>query len=164
MLASIQLNRIDRSLDGGANFDLLTSIPGGGAWGGLFVTSLDASDKAPDVVYTAVASGVDRTRYFSTSWESIPIQSNWGAWVACKVRASNPDPHVVWAGCGLYNSDTGPRLHVSHDQGDTFSVTGPAMAGLAAPFGEARRPIDGILRRSGAGRVSDATCQNGSWR
>ena len=122
MMGTIQFTLILRSTNGGTTFQ--NSFQGG--VNGLFITSLGTSDTAPEEVYTVTATGVHRTMDFGATWESIPISSNWSSWSGCKVRVSNPNPDIVWAGCGLNNSDSGRRLHVSMDKGATFAVAGPA--------------------------------------
>ena len=127
VLTTIQLNQIFRSTNGGVYFDFLSSFPGRNRSRSLFFTSLATSESAPDVVFTLVADGVYRSMDFGDTWQKFHINTpNWQPWFACKVRASNPDPNIVWAGCGMNNSDTGHRFHVSKDQGETFTVTGPA--------------------------------------
>jgi len=111
-----------RSLDGGYTFRTVRKeYPGG-----LFITPLASSDKKPNTVYTLSDKGLVRSTNFGGSWSTTAISKNWGAWYGGKVRVSQPDPKVVWVGFGIESASDGRRLHVSLDEGLTFSVTSAA--------------------------------------
>ena len=92
---------------------------------GIFVTSIDNSDLAPDDVYSVKRDGVWVSRDFGLTWALKPMRDAWEPWNGCKVRVSIASPDVVWAGCGL---TAGQVLHVSRNRALTFEpVALPAI-------------------------------------
>ena len=143
LVGSIQFNNIQRSLDGGANWN--SAVSGlsdvGGANGGQFLTTIGSSSMRPDVLFTIGESGVWKSEDFAASWDLITMPAvSWTPAGSGKVRVSLADPDVVWAGYRLRNTDGTSSLHVSTDGGNGFrAVTAPAqgtaptsiMSGLA---------------------------------
>ncbi len=118
VMGSIQFNNIWRSLNGGTSWSNSFST----AAGGLFLTPLSSSDMEPDHVYTVTADGVYYSRDFGGSWILTLIADDWGPWSGGKVRVSQADPDIVWAGFGMDDSPS-RRLHLSQDAGVTFDTT-----------------------------------------
>ena len=95
---------------------------------GQFLTSINASDKRPDVLFTLGFSGVWRSLDFAGNWalKATP-PATWQRFGSGKVRVSLADPDVVWAGYWLRSPDGPGTLHLSRDGGDTFApVTSPS--------------------------------------
>lgn len=123
ILATTQRGGVVRTTNGGAVWSLIRPA---NFVSGLFVTSIDNSDLAPDDVYLVERDGVYISRDFGLTWARKSIRHAWGAWDGCKVRVSIADPDVVWAGCGL---DPEVMLHVSKDRAESFEpVVLPSVA------------------------------------
>ncbi|MDE2955570.1 MAG: T9SS type A sorting domain-containing protein [Bacteroidota bacterium] len=149
---------------------VIRTVSGGGRWDqvrpfdqrqGLFVTSIDASDLAPDDVYLVKRDGVWRSRDFGLNWSLFSLSDfgGWQPWDGCKVRVSLADPDVVWAGCGL-GGESNRTFFVSKDRGTSFSpvfvqntIGAPgAISGLATHPYEAGTAY-AIFSSSGAPKI-----------
>ena len=119
VLGSWQYTHIERSADGGLTWDQQME---GNALVGNAITSLGYADSAPDNVYTVRGDGVWRSTDFGASWTLTRIEANFGKYDGTKIRVSNADPDVVWAGIGLANSPC-CSIQVSRDAGVSFAET-----------------------------------------
>jgi photosystem II stability/assembly factor-like uncharacterized protein len=97
MLASGQGNWIYKSVDAGITWsevnirDKDEDAP--------FVTKLEASDKAPDVVWAVGKSGLFKSTGFGSSFSPIKMGDGWDADIrSWELRISDRDANVVWAG------------------------------------------------------------------
>ena len=122
VLATVQYSLVLRSEDAGNTWETAGDMSLD-FFEGQFLTTLASSDKAPNFVYTLKEKGVYVSSNFGSSWTLVPIDRNWGFWNGGKVRVSEADPQVVWAGYGMKPSPSGRRLHVSKDQGTSFAQT-----------------------------------------
>ncbi|MFC2126566.1 hypothetical protein ACFLU5_17385, partial [Bacteroidota bacterium] len=101
-----------------------------------FVSKLANSKNNPDVLYAVGATGVWKSSDFGGLWSGIPIEENWiyrresdDEFIVSStmdVTVSLANPHVVWAGAGMYEGSTDVgwepfSLHVSTDAGKTFN-------------------------------------------
>lgn len=128
ILATTQYGAVFRTVDGGGRWR--STRPYDTA-NGLFITSIDNHDLAPDDVYLVKRNGIWISRDFGATWTQKPIQESWGAWDGCKVRVSIADPDVVWAGCGLHPDRV---LHVSKDRAVSFEPVAPLGIDNRFPF------------------------------
>ena len=120
VLGTTQYSAVLRSANGGTSW---TQVQPYDVANGIFVSSIDSGDLAPDDVYNAKRDGVWISRNFGLTWTLNPIQDNWGPWDGCKVRVSIANPDVVWAGCGMSAATGGAqRLHVSKDKAVSFDL------------------------------------------
>ena len=167
VLISTQFNKVYRSTNGGESWnEVLSQVP----WGS-FLTSLSASVTAPESVYTITREGVWRSTNFGSNWSLVRIRTNlWGSGSTGRIRVSDADPAVVWAGFGMDNSPR-QRLHVSTNAGRTWT-----MAALpendAAPntviSGLALHPTDAstayaLFSRRGRSKILRTTNMGRSW-
>ena len=117
LMGSIQFNNIQRSVDGGTNWESAGNI---GDWPGQFLTSIGWTPESGATVFSispSAAGGLLRSLDFGESWHAIPASSPF-AWVGGnggRVRVSLADPSVVWAGYRLRTSSGAGRLHVSEN-------------------------------------------------
>ena len=127
LIGSIQYNNIQRSLDGGTSWSPAVNGLDDVGNTGLFITSISASDKRPDVLFTLGSSGVWRSLNFAGNWELKAIPpSTWQRFGSIgKVRVSLANPDVVWAGFWLRSPNGLGTLHLSRDGGDTFAPVTP---------------------------------------
>ena len=116
VLGSYQFTHIERSADGGQTWQQQLE---GDPVNGIFITSLGYAPNAPDNVYTVKRDGIWRSTDFGASWSLTPITSGFGRTLGNKVRVSEADPNVVWAGAGL-ETTRWAMVHVSKDAGLTF--------------------------------------------
>jgi photosystem II stability/assembly factor-like uncharacterized protein len=101
-----------------------------------FISKLANSKNNPDVLYAVGASGVWKSSDFGDLWSETSIEDNWmysrssdGEFIVpstMDVTISLANPHVVWAGSGMYEGSTDLgwepfSLHVSTDAGETFN-------------------------------------------
>ncbi len=115
ILVTAQRDLVARTTDGGGRWERTSPFD---AINGIFLTSIDNSDRAPDDVYLVKAEGVMVSRDFGLTWNLTSIEDSWNSWDGCKVRVSLSRSNVVWAGCGLYPYR---MLHVSRDRGRSFN-------------------------------------------
>ena len=116
VLGSFQFTHIERSADGGQTWR--EQVEGDPSYG-IFITSLGYAPSSPDNVYTAKENAVWRSTDFGVSWSQTSISSGFPKTLGNKVRVSEADPNVVWAGAGLEDSRWA-MIHVSKDAGLTF--------------------------------------------
>ena len=138
LIVSSQWTNIRRSVNGGIQFtDATTGLTdtGSGCDCAQFITTLAYNHLNGDIVYTIGKSGVWKSVDFAASWTLTAIpEADWGYGSSGKVRVSNSNPEIVWAGYEMdatlngANDDLG-KLQVSNDGGDTFvSTTTPEFA------------------------------------
>jgi photosystem II stability/assembly factor-like uncharacterized protein len=91
---------------------------------GIFYSKLSNADNNPDAVFTVTQKGVWRSIDFGKNWEliSIPVGFLSTYSSTLNVEVSTADPSVVWAG-GAMRQDGSVSLHVSQDNGQSFSQT-----------------------------------------
>jgi photosystem II stability/assembly factor-like uncharacterized protein len=123
MLESSQYNSIFKTTDGGAtwnNADAANGLSDAGSSRAPFITKLAESKQDPDLIFAIGASGVWRSDDFASSWNLIPITSNFtGNATYAQIKISLVNPQIVWAGDGMQN---GSNLYVSTDGGITFNA------------------------------------------
>ena len=146
LIGSIQFNNIQRSLDGGVNWEAAVEGLDDVGPNGQFLSSLNSSVERPDHVFTIGSSGVWHSTDFAGTWNLRAIPTN--RWQRNssngKVRVSLADPDVVWAGYRLRSPDGLGTLHVSTNGGRTFApVTLPpeTIASNAPISGLATHPF-----------------------
>ena len=132
MISSSQWTNIIRSVDGGINWDGATTglaDTGFGCDCAQFITTLAYNPLNSNIVYTIGKSGVWKSVDFAASWSLTPIpEADWGYGSSGKVRVSNANPDIVWAGYEMdpilnSGADVLGKLQVSTDGGDTFVST-----------------------------------------
>lgn len=103
-----------------------------------FVSRLGNSKSNPDVLFAVGKQGVWKSDDFGEVWELTPIEEEWiltrasdeafAVSSTMDVEVSLANPHIVWAGVGMYEGseedDLAPyALHVSVDGGRAFRKT-----------------------------------------
>ena len=148
MLITLPRSRIFRSTTLGRTWVESSPESFGRTGVGQALTALANSDKDPDIVYTIGPSGIWRSEDFGVSWRLIPMaEEEWigGFPVSGKIRISEANPSVVWAGFRL--DDTPPvtgTVQVSRDRGHVFQpVSVPDFAPEAPLSGLSTHPRDG---------------------
>ena len=143
IITTVYNNIIEKSTNGGTSFQSATS--GLGDTGGdsaPFVTEIENLQSDPDVVFTAGASGVWRSTDFADRWELAAINDQWSLASTMKVRISHANSHIVWAGTAMQETPNKITLHVSTDEGETFSpVNNFTAVELGRLSGLATHPI-----------------------
>ena len=143
IMGGFQFNGLQRSLDGGINWESATNglnDTGGGS--APFITKIGKSWMRPDHVFAVGESGVWRSTNFGASWSLASIDVNdWGPLSSfMDVRVSKADPDIVWAGARM--NDDG-KICISTDGGVSFvgtSVYPDATMGLIS--GMATHPTE----------------------
>ncbi len=148
MLTTLPRSRIFRSTTMGRTWEESSPESFGSTGVGQALTALANSDKDPDIVYTIGPSGIWRSEDFGVSWRLIPVaEKEWtgGFPTTGKIRISEANPKVVWAGFRL--DDRPPvtgTVQVSRDRGHVFQpVTVPDFAPEAPLSGLSTHPHDG---------------------
>ncbi len=137
LMGTSQGNNIQRSLDGGTNWEPAGNIFD---WPGQFLSSIGWTPESGATVFSispSAAGGLLRSLDFGESWHAIPASST-AAWVggnSGRVRVSLADPSVVWAGYRLRTSSGAGRLHVSEN-----ALNPPPGEGVSDPV--ALRPVN----------------------
>lgn len=119
LIGGSQYNGFKRSTDGGATFiDAVTGLSGSAP----FISKLAGSSALPDIIYTVTTDGVFKSKNFGVNWVLSPIDQFWSSTASSflDVEVSRANANIVWAGSGI---STTRRLHVSTDQGATFTPT-----------------------------------------
>jgi photosystem II stability/assembly factor-like uncharacterized protein len=128
MLASRQYNAVRTSADGGVTWRNVT-IRDNQAGTAPFVTKLESSDKAPDVVWAVGSSGVWKSTNFGTNFSVIRMGDGWGpSFGALEIRVSDKDPNVVWAGSTM--AEGRGNIFLSTD-GKSFKAVKNYVTGLS---------------------------------
>lgn len=148
MLISLYFNNIRRSTNGGSSFTPVNGIGDAGGELAPFVTEIENAHSDPDVVYVAGARGVWRSTDFGKSWKLGPINDKFYNKnlpffsSTAKIRISNANSHIIWAGTSMQESTQKISLHVSTDEGVTFnSVNNYTDRELGKMSGMATHPI-----------------------
>lgn len=120
LIGGSQFNNFSRSINGGVSFANATNGLSGDH---PFISKLAGSKKSPDVIYTVSSAGVFKSTNFGSNWQLTSISNLWGGVSSfLDVEVSRANPNIVWAGSGI--SDVSDRrIHVSTNQGQTFSAT-----------------------------------------
>ncbi len=169
IVVSSQFNNIFRTTDGGINWAQSVSGLGdtGQDGGGQFLTAVASTNADPDLLFTIGQSGVWRSTDFAASWQAATIETGrWGAIGSGKVRISEADPNVVWAG---YRMDATGSLQVSTDRGLTFhAVNNPPgvsgrLSGLATHPDEPNTAFV-LFSQPGAPKVYRTTDLGETWQ
>ena len=169
VLGTIQFSYVLRSTNAGAQWT--ATALGYDTLNGLFLSSISASDAAPDTVHAIKADGMYRSTDFGASWEPIPVSGSWLAWSGGKVRASHANPDIVWAGYGM-DSFPDRKMHVSTDGGLSYSVTQLPTGMERAPetiiSGFATHPTEdstayGLFSRYGYAKVLETKDLGQTW-
>ncbi|MXY07991.1 MAG: T9SS type A sorting domain-containing protein, partial [Rhodothermaceae bacterium] len=117
LMGSIQGNVIQRSIDGGTNWDLAGDIL---TWDGQFLTSIGWTPESGEAVFSISpdpAGGLLRSLDFGGTWQAIPARGApvWASGNGGKVRVSLADPSVVWVGYRMRTASGAGRLHVTEN-------------------------------------------------
>jgi len=123
LIGGSQGNNFARSTNGGISFVNATNGLSGEH---PFISKLAGSKKMPDVIYTVSSAGVFKSDNFGQNWNLTAITSDfynseYGA-TFLDVEVSRANPNIIWAGGGMSTS-TNRLIHVSTDQGETFTAT-----------------------------------------
>ncbi|MCF6361301.1 MAG: T9SS type A sorting domain-containing protein [Cyclobacteriaceae bacterium] len=120
LIGGSQFNSFRRSTNGGASFVNATSGLSGDH---PFISKLANSKALPDVIYTVSSDGVFKSENFGQNWNLTSITNFWDTSNASSfmdVEVSRADANIIWAGSGISSTR---RIHVSTDQGQTFTET-----------------------------------------
>ncbi len=121
LIGGSQFNNFKRSTNGGSSYvDAISGLSGDHP----FISKLANSKALPDVIYTVSSDGVFKSENFGQDWNLTPITNFWDTSNASSfmdVEVSRANANIIWAGSGISSTR---RIHVSTDQGATFTETG----------------------------------------
>jgi Secretion system C-terminal sorting domain len=143
IITTSQYGKINKSRNRGVSFGQVgAEITDVGIGKSPFVTEIENLHSDPNVVFTAGTSGVWRSTNFGDNWQLSAIPDQWSLGLSIKVRISQANSHIVWAGRAMREVPGKVSLHVSTDEGVTFSpATNYTDRELGTVSGLATHPV-----------------------
>ncbi len=123
IITTSQYGKINKSTNGGGSFNQIgIEIDDIGNGKAPFVSEIENLHSDPNVVFATGISGVWRSTNFGDNWQLAAISNQWSLGLSIKARISHANSHIIWAGNAMRETPSKASLHVSTDEGISFSL------------------------------------------